>query len=192
MQSLNLGCGQDIRPKADGWVNMDLAPLPGVDVVHDLLEFPWPFRAGSFDHIHCSHVLEHVPHYAGRGQRKDGFLLVMEEMHRVLRPGGTVEILCPHHRGDNRWIDPTHTRAIHPGNFAYFDPGNERFHYYSTARFRTLAAEVSGWRHLGERVLPIGRNGHGLLDHLRWRLPFLAPLLRREPLELRVRLEKPA
>ncbi|MHB1262547.1 MAG: class I SAM-dependent methyltransferase [Thermoplasmatota archaeon] len=190
MAKLNLGCGKDIRPAAEGWVNMDLAALPGVDVVHDLLSFPWPFADGSFSHIHCSHVLEHVPHYIGDGQRKDGLVLVMEELHRILAPGGTVEIRAPHHKGDDRWIDPTHTRVIHPGNFRYFDPDDERFDYYSTARFRTVEAGVSAWACRGEGKLPIGRNGYGLLDHVRWRLPFLEPLLRREPREMRVVLRK--
>ncbi|MCA1810505.1 MAG: class I SAM-dependent methyltransferase [Halobacteriales archaeon] len=170
---------------------MDLAPLPGVDIVHDLLDFPWPFKDRSFGHIYCSHVLEHVPHYIGNGQRKDGLILVMEEMHRILRPGGTVTIVAPHHRGDNRWIDPTHTRAIHPGNFAYFDPTlHPQEDYYSTARFRTLDFEVTYWSYRGVGVLPIGKKRHGLFDHLRWRLPFLAPLLRSEPMEVRVRLKK--
>src|SRR5207244_6816950 len=35
---LHLGCGHIIK---EGWVNHDLAHLPGVDVVHDLRTFPW-------------------------------------------------------------------------------------------------------------------------------------------------------
>jgi hypothetical protein len=103
---------------------------------------------------------------------------------------GTVKILTPHHRGDLRWIDPTHTRAVHPGNFAYFDPANPNFDYYSTARFRTTECGVSAWRYRGAGKVPLGKNRYGVLDHLRWRLPFLEPLFRAEPLELSVRLEK--
>lgn len=189
-RSLNLGCGKDIRSKAEGWVNMDVAPLEGVDVVHNLLDLPWPFADGSFEHIHCSHVLEHVPHYLGGRGHKDGFILVMEEMHRILAAGGTVRILAPHHQGDNRWIDPTHTRAIHPGNFAYFDPDDGRFDYYSTARFKTVEAKVSIYRYHGAGILPMGPKRHGIFDHLRWRLPFLEPMFRAEPLELSVLLRK--
>ena len=34
---LHIGCGHDIK---EGWVNHDLAQLPGVDIVHDLNSFP--------------------------------------------------------------------------------------------------------------------------------------------------------
>ena len=36
---LHLGCGTDIRA---GWVNLDCAKLPGVDIVHDLNVLPLP------------------------------------------------------------------------------------------------------------------------------------------------------
>lgn len=38
------GCGHLIK---EGGLNHDLAQLPGVDVVHDLREFPWPFAADA-------------------------------------------------------------------------------------------------------------------------------------------------
>lgn len=189
MRKLNLGCGNDIRSPSGGWVNMDRATLPGVDVAHDFLDFPWPFGDGEFSHVHCSHVLEHVPHHIS-GQRKDGLVLVMEEIHRVLAPGGTVEIRAPHPDGGGVWIDPTHTRVIHPGNFAYFEPASPQFAYYSTARFHTRNVETSWWLYRGHGKLPIGRNRHGLMDHLRARVPGFERLLRREPWELRVDLEK--
>ena len=46
---LNLGCGRDIR---EGYVNLDKAGLDGVDVVHDLNVFPYPFEDNEFDEIH--------------------------------------------------------------------------------------------------------------------------------------------
>ena len=55
---LNVGCGKDIRPD---FVNLDVAPLPGVDVVHDLTRKPWPFEDKRFDHIELINVLEHLP-----------------------------------------------------------------------------------------------------------------------------------
>jgi SAM-dependent methyltransferase len=68
---------------------LDVAGSRGVDLVadgHDL-----PLRDGSVGSIVCSHVLEHV----ARPDR------VIEEMHRVLRPGGgaymTFLDLYPYH-----------------------------------------------------------------------------------------------
>ena len=53
-RKLNLGSGIDIRP---GYVNLDVAALPGVDVVHDLAELPLPFETAAFDEVLCKDIL---------------------------------------------------------------------------------------------------------------------------------------
>ena len=67
----------------DGYVNVDLFPLPGVDVAADASLLP--FRADTFQRVECDAVLEHV---------KDSEA-VMREMERVLAPGGIVHIVTP-------------------------------------------------------------------------------------------------
>jgi len=54
---LNLGCGYTIL---DGWVNLDYLDGQGVDVVHDLEKFPYPFKDNTFDKVLASHIIEHV------------------------------------------------------------------------------------------------------------------------------------
>lgn len=44
-----------------------------------------PFADHTFDHIVCSEVLEHIPAYE----------VVIKEMHRLLKPGGTLSISVP-------------------------------------------------------------------------------------------------
>ncbi len=44
-----------------------------------------PFADNSFDHIICSEVLEHVPHYT----------TILDELHRVLKPGGSLNVSVP-------------------------------------------------------------------------------------------------
>lgn len=47
--------------------------------------FHLPFADNSFDHIICSEVLEHIHEYE----------LVLIEIHRILKPGGTLNISVP-------------------------------------------------------------------------------------------------
>ncbi|MCA1813004.1 MAG: class I SAM-dependent methyltransferase [Halobacteriales archaeon] len=178
-RKLNLGSGSDIQPSAEGWSNMDIAPLPGVDTVHDFLRFPWPFADSTFAHVLARHVMEHIPHQVP-GSDRDGFLLVVEELHRILQPGGTLEVISPHHRNPDAWCDPTHTRLIHEDSFEYFT-GHPRFPpYYSKARFATVRKQTV-------RSLRIGR--YTAWDfHERFKLwPPALPLLSK-PGEIRITL----
>ena len=107
---LNVGCGGKVR---DGWVNVDAHPLPGVDVVHDLDVFPWPFEDGSCDRVVAEHVFEHVA-------RPVEFVL---ECWRVLEPGGVLTVTCPHWTSENAFTDPTHVRFVTDRTFDYWCVG---------------------------------------------------------------------
>lgn len=107
---LNLGCGGDIKK---GWTNVDGHPLPGVDVVHDLDVYPWPFSDCSAEEIVASHVYEHVA-------KPVEFVL---ECWRVLRPGGGLKVVCPSWQSENAFTDPTHVRFVTPKTFDYWCDG---------------------------------------------------------------------
>ena len=107
---LNIGCGRNIL---SGWTNVDSAALPGVDVIADLeqcAQAPLPFPDSSCDEFLLSHVLEHVRNTLG----------LMQELHRVAKPGAKIVIRTPHGGSDDAWEDPTHVRAYFPNSFAYF------------------------------------------------------------------------
>lgn len=106
---LNLGCGTDIR---EGWVNLDRARLPGVDVVHDLSTLPLPFADGEFAEICAKDVLEHLD-----------YIPLLRELHRVLRVGGVLDIQVPHFTSAGNFIDPTHKRLFSIRTFEFFVPG---------------------------------------------------------------------
>lgn len=133
---LDLGCG---RVKLPGYIGMDRLPLPGVDVVHDLEILPWPLGDSSFDFVHCSHVLEHL----------ENLVAVMEEVHRILRPGGSLFVRVPYYRSPGAFQDPTHKRFFTEKTFEYFTPDGtsklSALNYYSKARFRVVSLEF-GWR----------------------------------------------
>lgn len=81
LEVLDAGCGS--RPYeslfdgvAGRYVGLDVSPGEGVDVVGTAEELPFP--DASFDCVLSSQVLEHVVDPR----------IVLQEMHRVLRPGG--------------------------------------------------------------------------------------------------------
>ena len=125
---LDVGCG---KHKLPGSVGLDIVPLEGVDVVHDLNTFPYPFPDNSFDQIRLSHVIEHI----------DSIIRTMEELHRVLRPGGQLEITTPHHTDASSWQDPTHVWHLNSRSFEFFQE-DHRTGYYSKARFTIEHSEI--------------------------------------------------
>ena len=105
---LNLGCGRDVRP---GWVNVDSAALPGVDVVTDFDREPrLPFADGTVGYSEGVHVIEHL---------RDP-LPFMAELWRVTRGGGHAVFRCPYGSTDDADEDPTHVRRMFPGSWGYF------------------------------------------------------------------------
>jgi SAM-dependent methyltransferase len=67
----------------EGYVNLDLFALPGVDVAADAEHLPFP--ADTFQRVECDAVLEHV---------RDP-VRVMCEVRRVVAPGGYVHLVTP-------------------------------------------------------------------------------------------------
>jgi len=110
---LNLGCGQDIRPSSDGWVNIDWRQHDGVDMVLDITKVPLPFPNGSVEYVLTSHVFEHLPQWEN----------VLIDIHRMLKPGGMCEVRVP--RGFN--AAPFHVRYFDEHTMDLFvDTGHVR------------------------------------------------------------------
>jgi hypothetical protein len=59
----------------------------------------------------------------------------MENAHRVLKPGGTLEIEAPHGATLRFLGDPTQCTPITCATFRYFEP-DYPYSFYTTARFR--------------------------------------------------------
>ncbi len=60
-----------------------------------------PFADDSFECLTCIQVLEHIPREERQG--------TLEEIHRVLRPGGRFILSTPH-AGWTAWADPNNLR----------------------------------------------------------------------------------
>jgi len=108
---LDLGCGQ---VKREGFIGVDIAEAPGVDVVHDLTKYPYPFQDNSVEEIHCSHFLEHLT----SSQR----IRFMEECYRILQKDGRLGIIVPSGMSERFFQDPTHQwPPLVPASFLYFN-----------------------------------------------------------------------
>lgn len=125
---LDVGCGQN---KIPGSVGIDRVSLPDVDVVHDLDTYPWPFPDNSFDEIRLSQVIEHL---------KD-VLAVMEELHRIGRPGARISIYTPHFSSFNSWTDPTHRQHLGYRSFEIFSDG--RRYNYTKSSFKLSKRRIT-------------------------------------------------
>ena len=106
MKKLNLGCGHF---KKEGYVNVDIAEQACPDIVHDLDQFPYPFKNDYFSLIEADHILEHL---------SDPFK-VMEELHRISKPRGTIIIRTPHF--SRAMTHPQHKRGFDVTFPKYFD-----------------------------------------------------------------------
>ena len=104
---LNLGCG---NKKKDDEIGVDIAPTPVVDVIADLNRYPLPFHDSSVDTVRSSHCFEHL----------DNLIALMEDIHRILRPGGTLEFTVPHVSNIEYFRDPTHKHPFTLGTMDYF------------------------------------------------------------------------
>ena len=127
-KTLDIGCG---KHKFPGSVGMDKVKLDGVDVIHDINKFPWPFKNNEFNCIKMSHVIEHC----------DSIVDTMQEVHRVTCHFGVVEITTPHYTDAISWSDITHKWHLNTRAFRYFDP-NYKTNYYSNARFEILDSYI--------------------------------------------------
>lgn len=127
-KKLNLGCGKDIKK---GFVNIDSVKLPGVEIVHDLDKYPWPFKDNEFGLVFCSHVLEHL----------SSITRPMEEIWRITKPKGRIVIEVPIFPSINAAVDPTHKQFYTYLTFNYFRP-EDNLNYYSKARFNIVKRKI--------------------------------------------------
>ncbi len=144
--SLDIGCGPN---KQAGFIGMDIRPLDGVDIVHDIEKFPYPLPDECCTLVMASHLMEHINPHAGDnrttnlirllldknlitpqdvkdyiGEIDPGpiFMRLMDEIWRILRVGGRFMMEFPYAGTPPFWQDPTHVNGITEVTLAYFDP----------------------------------------------------------------------
>lgn len=140
---LDIGCGAN---KQKGFVGMDVQPLTGVDILHDWNQHPWPLPDDCVLQAIASHVVEHIPTVAWEnGHTRLLFIEFMDEVWRIMKPGGQFAIAYPHGSSQGFLQDPTHCHALNETQWAYFDPLELNGMLYAFYRPRPWKIESLSW-----------------------------------------------
>ena len=120
---LDLGCGTQPQNK----LNMDV--VYGIDVRDDLdknivradlvLE-KIPFEDNFFDSVTAYDFIEHIPRLIYAPHRRYPFVELMNEIWRVLKPGGQFLSVTPAFPHAAAFFDPTHVNYITPETFEFY------------------------------------------------------------------------
>jgi len=118
---LNLGCG---KKPIESAVNHDLRKHHDyIDIAHDLDVMPWPWESATFDQVVALSVFEHL---------RQTLFETLNEVWRILKPGGRLIVKVPHWKHDNAYADPTHIwRGWSLRAFDVFDPTTKAGREYS-------------------------------------------------------------
>ena len=172
---LDIGCGENKMP---GFVGMDYRKMPGVDVVWDVMNFPWPIPTESVNVAVASHLVEHispdggdqriepliklllkkkliskkdVKAYIGETNPGPRFMRFMDEVWRVLKVDGEFAMVFPYAGSPGFYQDPTHINNISEMTWEYFDPLSPRAQgqLYGIYMPKPWKIKVSAWKKTG-------------------------------------------
>lgn len=186
-QHLDLGCGPQPRnPYAQAQVfgidiRRDMA-WPSAAQIHiaNLSLQPIPFEANCFDSVSAYDFFEHVPRVSldpAQGSTRFPFIELMNEVWRVLRPGGLLYAITPAYPHEKAFRDPTHVNIIAGKTYRYFCAPHllgamygfqGRFELVRQVRLKPRGnyeppGVAAGLRRVGDRLL-------GRASHLVWEL----------------------
>ena len=116
---LDIGCGEN---KQQGFVGMDKRELDGVDIVHDLEDFPYPLEDECCLTIKGSHIYEHIKPWLS--------IDFMNELWRLLKVGGQLMLSLPYGWSYGYIQDPTHCNPANEATFTYFEKGKPLYNIY--------------------------------------------------------------
>lgn len=88
----------------------------------DFVIHPLPFESNFFDSLSAFDVLEHVPRQllSGDGELIYPFINLMNEVYRVLKPGGLLLAATPAYPHPDAFQDPTHVNFMTNKTVGYF------------------------------------------------------------------------
>lgn len=112
---LYLGAGKD---RKEGFTHVDSHSFEGIDVVTDL-RYRFPFQDNSVDVVYSQDFMEHLP--------TESKIHVINEIWRVLKPGGIMEHFIPNAGSRNDFGSPSHLSHWNLQQFEHFDVDSYRY-----------------------------------------------------------------
>lgn len=106
--ALELGCGS--RKRDSDAIGIDALDYECVDIVGDVFEVLAALPNGTVDTVYSSHFVEHVGDVPG----------LLEEIARVLKPAGRLDIVVPHFSNPYFYSDITHRATFGLYSMSYF------------------------------------------------------------------------
>lgn len=140
---LSLGAGSEIET-GEEWINLDMLDLPGIEVVWNLVMLPLPWDDNTFEYIKAKDVIEHLPSHTP-DRYEPMIVAFIEDMYRILKPGGVLFIQTPSWKADFLYTDPTHVRGFTKETMDFFDPTTDfgkSGGFISKAKFKVTAKEL--------------------------------------------------
>jgi len=124
---LNIGCGT--KKMGDDYTNIDIDPKCKPDLLCDVTE-GLPYDDNSVDVVRAFDFLEHIP--IGKT------IFVVDEIWRVLKPGGEFEHFTPSTDGRGAFQDPTHVSFWNINSWFYFTEGPHSGMYDIQSKFKVI------------------------------------------------------
>jgi SAM-dependent methyltransferase len=119
---INIGGGLT-RP--EGFITIDIDVNANPDYIVDLEKDILPFEDNSVSEVRAYHIFEHIG---------PGYFHMLQELYRVCRHGGIIDIQVPHPRHDNFLHDPTHVRSITIEGMRMF---SKKYNDYQTELYKS-------------------------------------------------------
>ena len=150
--TLDLGCGTTPGNPygADEVIGIDLTSSDKSILAVDLAIEPIPFPDNHFDFVTAKDILQQIPRLCYVPQRRNCFIELMNEVYRVLKPGGLFLSITPAYPKEAVFRDPTHVNIITAETFTlYFDSVNCWARVYGfNGAFAIESQDWSGTSHL--------------------------------------------